>query len=128
MYLEEKQLPLLHPHLLIPFNILLRNKNLLAENLLRLPAYINLRDVAGDIGRVTFERGLLDIGIEAAGTTDTDFIAAHDVRHEHLVVDGLTLVDILIHVVVAGLVKGCLKGLLTHKALQLHRGHPHPVV
>ena len=68
MYLEEKQLPLLHPHLLIPFNILLRNKNLLAENLLRLPAYINLRDVAGDIGRVTFERGLLDIGIEAVNS------------------------------------------------------------
>jgi len=100
-----KQRPLLHPHLLIPFEILFSDTNLFAEHFLGLPAYIDLRDIAGDIECVRFERGLLDIGIEAAGTTHTDFIATHDVRHEHLVVDGLTLVDILIHVVVAGLVK-----------------------
>ena len=88
---EWKQLPLLHLHLFIPFEILLRDTNLFTEHFLGFPAYIDLRDIAGDIECVRFERGLLDIGIEAAGTTHTDFIATHDVRHEHLVVDGLTL-------------------------------------
>ena len=88
---EWKQLPLLHLHLFIPFKILLRDTNLFTEHFLGFPAYIDLRDIAGDIECVRFEGHLLDIWIEAAGTAHTDFIASHDVRHEHLVVDGLTL-------------------------------------
>ena len=83
LYLS-KQLTLPHLHLFIPFEILLRDRNLFAEYFLGLPAYIDLQDIAGDIEGVRFEGCLLDIRIEAAGTTDTDFIAAHDVRHEHL--------------------------------------------
>ena len=88
---EWKQLPLLHLHLFIPFKILLRDTNLFTEHFLGLSTYIDLRDIAGDIECVRFEGHLLDIWIEAAGTAHTDFIASHDVRHEHLVVDGLTL-------------------------------------
>jgi len=101
-----KQIPLLHLHLFIPFEILLRDTNLFTPHFLGLSAYVDLGEIMGCIERGGVERSLLDIGIKAAGTTHTDFIATHDVRHQDLVVDGLTLVDILIHVVVAGLVKG----------------------
>ena len=48
------------------------------------------------IERVAFERRFLDIGIEAAGTTGTDFIAAHNVGHQDYIVDSMTHVDVLI--------------------------------
>ena len=63
---------------------------------------------------INFEGSLLNIGIEAAGTSDTDFIAAHEVGHEDLVINRLTLVDVVKHGVrvIASLAQSCLKGLL----------------
>ena len=39
----------------------------------------------GDIEGVRFARDFLDIGIEAAGTTHTDFVAKHDVGQQDLI-------------------------------------------
>lgn len=70
-----KQFPLLHFRFFIPFKILLRDRNLFTEHFLGFPAHLDFRNITGDIEGVRFEGGLTEIRIEAAGTTDTDFIA-----------------------------------------------------
>ena len=81
-----KQLFLLQFHFFTRLEILLRDTDLFTGHFLRLPAYIDLRDVGGSIERVTFEGGLLDIGIESADSTHTEFIVTYDVRQHNIVI------------------------------------------
>ena len=86
----------------------------LAEHLLWLSAYVDLREIAEGSEVIYFEGSLLNIGIEAAGTSHTDFIAVHDVGHQDLVINRLTLIDVVKHRmgVIAGLAQGCIKDFL----------------